>query len=243
MAKPQIKNKESQTVIIGCSRRHKIIGAFALLGLFICGLMVGIAIKSDENKNISTPDTVQTDDPDRPVCAVIEEMMHGWLYPESSINMDDHNQNIKTYSILLEKGCPENADIYREGIEREQAILSALQTVPNDTTCVEIETLLMPYNQRMQSAYDYIERAQRYTRLSEVGCPENTQKYREMAAHDLEIARAINDDMETSTAEEIIETYKRLNMQAAATDFLNKIKKLTNPAIDFIIEMEKIINE
>ena len=42
---------------------------------------------------------------------------------------------------------------------------------------------------------------------------------------------------------EIVETYKRLQMQAEAMRMIEKAKKLTNPAIDFIIQLEKIIEE
>ena len=41
----------------------------------------------------------------------------------------------------------------------------------------------------------------------------------------------------------MVETYKRLHMQQEAAKMLDKAKKLTNPAIDFIIQLEKIIEE
>ena len=65
-----------------------------------------------------------------------------------------------------------------------------------------------------------------------------------MAQQELEIARALQDDKfsEDDTIE-VVETYKRLNMQAAAQEIFDVAKKLTNPAIDFILEVEKIINE
>ena len=44
-------------------------------------------------------------------------------------------------------------------------------------------------------------------------------------------------------ATEMVETYKRLQMQAEAAKMIEKAKKLTNPAIAFIIQLEKIIEE
>ena len=41
----------------------------------------------------------------------------------------------------------------------------------------------------------------------------------------------------------MVETYKRLQMQKEAERMIEKAKKLTNPAIDFIIQLEKIIEE
>ena len=41
----------------------------------------------------------------------------------------------------------------------------------------------------------------------------------------------------------VIDTYKKLNMQREAKEFLNKIEKLIDPATDFILQMEQVINE
>ena len=66
-----------------------------------------------------------------------------------------------------------------------------------------------------------------------------------MAKSELEIARALNDDNLDDVEEsvEIVETYKRIQMQAEAERMIEKAKKLTNPAIDFIIQLERIIEE
>ena len=80
--------------------------------------------------------------------------------------------------------------------------------------------------------------------MSERGCPENSEKYVALAKQELEIARALEDDeFDQYETIEVVETYKRLDMQAAAEEILETAKKLTNPAIDFILEVEKIINE
>ena len=73
---------------------------------------------------------------------------------------------------------------------------------------------------------------------------ENAQKYHDMAKQELAIARALQDDefAEPDTIE-VVETYKRLNMQAAAEEIFETAKKLTNPTIDFILAVEQIINE
>lgn len=117
-----------------------------------------------------------------------------------------------------------------------------------ETTCGQIEMLLldrlMPNNS--QDPEDHIDNAKIYANLSERGCPENSLKYRDLAAKELEIARALNDDDVADDPDEsieIVETYKRLQMQQEAARMIEKAKKLTNPAIDFIIELEKIIEE
>ena len=60
----------------------------------------------------------------------------------------------------------------------------------------------------------------------------------------MEIARAIDDDkFDRDETIEVVETYKRIHMQNAANEIFEKAKKLTDPTIDFIIQVEKIINE
>lgn len=115
-------------------------------------------------------------------------------------------------------------------------------------TCEIIEESLLvriPNGDVFASSDARIDRAKIYANLSERGCAENAQKYHDMAKQELAIARALRDDVfiaDDSTIE-VVETYKRLNMQAAAEEIFETAKKLTNPAIDFILEVEKIINE
>ena len=113
------------------------------------------------------------------------------------------------------------------------------------SVCAEIERLI---SRRLPAetddADDRIERAKIFATLAERGCPENSAAFVEHARLELEVARAIeDDDFDHDEAIEVVETYKRLQMQNAAQEILDKAKKIANPAIDFIIELEKIINE
>lgn len=116
-----------------------------------------------------------------------------------------------------------------------------------ETACGKIEMLLKErlHNVGIPDAEAHIDNAKIYANLSERGCAENSQKYKELAKQELEIARALNDDNLRNQEDsiEIVETYKRLQMQAEAERMIEKAKKLTNPAIDFIIQLEKIIEE
>lgn len=133
--------------------------------------------------------------------------------------------------------------------ESEQITAPAPQVAQAEpkSTCAEIEELLLERIEWMndsQSQDTHIDRAKIYANLSERGCPENSEKYVTLAKQELEIARALADDeFENHETIEVVETYKRLNMQAAAEEIFETAKKLTNPAIDFILEVEKIINE
>lgn len=121
------------------------------------------------------------------------------------------------------------------------------QVVSNERTCEKIEMLLTKrlYSDGNIDSESHIDNAKIYANLSERGCPENSAKFKALAKQELEIARALNDDNLDDEEEsvEIVETYKRIQMQAEAERMIEKAKKLTNPAIDFIIQLEKIIEE
>ncbi len=116
-----------------------------------------------------------------------------------------------------------------------------------DRICEHVENAML---ERLPDEYegmmydDRILRAQVYANLSERGCPENVEFYVKKAEQELAIARALTDDEFTDIEKaEVSETYKRLNMQAVADEIFDTARKLTNPAIDFVLEVEKVINE
>ena len=135
--------------------------------------------------------------------------------------------------------------LHHENIEQENIVTDEIVVEQPGDVCVEVERLLL---QRLPNAINNvdtrIDRAKVYASLAERGCIENYEKYVELARGELDIARAIDDDnFDRSETIDVVETYKRLNMQAAAEEIFEKAKKLTNPAIDFILQVEKIVNE
>ena len=245
--------KQNTTKVACCSRRQKIWGVIALAGLFACGLMVGLAFNAGgrsstvelaANTNDTEPDTA-----DKETCEVIEDFLMRRTNPIDSDQVTAHSMNVEIYQILIENGCPENSEKYQALMQQESAILDILinrQMPENSQTCSEIQSLLMQKlpNGNLNDCQTRIERAKIYANLSERGCPENSQQYAELAAKELEIARALRDDyFNRNETLEVVETYKRLEMKQAAADVLDKVQKLTDPAIDFIIQVQKIIEE
>ena len=161
-----------------CSTRQKVWGIIALAGLFTCGFMVGYALRRPAADAVAPVPAAVSDL--RPTCVVIEELILSRIYPEDNIDMPSHLANADNYSLLVERGCPENAERFKALALRELEIASALQS----------------------------------------------EKY-------------FNEDDATI----VIDTYKKLDMQREAQQFLDKMQKLTNPAIDFILQMQQIINE
>lgn len=224
---------------------QKVIGIIALAGLFACGVMVGLGIHTSNNNAVVAADG----DEGLPTCQVIENMLQSTLLAEEDLNPTAHQYNIEVYKKLEAVGCPENVEKYHKLIQREQEILLALTgniASDNNKTCSEIESLLLQRlpTGNLQISEIRIDRAKIYANLAERGCPENSQHYVTLAAKELEIARALEDDKfnEIETVE-VVETYKRLEMKQAANDVLNKVQKLTDPAIDFILQVQKIIEE
>lgn len=238
----KIQPKQSYKCVY--TRSQKIKGWLAFIMLFVCGVMVGTGIAQKNLVIKQKADVQQTEQ--KETCAVIEEIQLGWLNDENSPDIVDHQENVRVYETLFQHGCDVNKDKYRDAIAREMMIIESLggaQTMKS--TCEQIEASLLdrlPYADNSASADERIDRAKIYANLSERGCPENSAKYVALAKQELEIARALEDDeFDEDETIEVVETYKRLNMQAAAQEIFETAKKLTNPTIDFILQVEKII--
>ena len=138
---------------------------------------------------------------------------------------------------------PSEEDV--QNIEVPQPIEEVVEIAQPQDVCAEVERLLLRHLVDANDNVDNrISRAKIYASVAERGCPENSESYVELAKQELDIARAIDDDeFNHQETIDVVETYKRLNMQAAAEEIFEKAKKLTDPTIDFIIQVEKIINE
>lgn len=288
--------KQSTNICVGASRRQKILGAVALVGLFACGLMIGsvrygstgistkrIAMTDEQcekiadrivnvvrgdwnvnsgkspseiNENLRELNDVYTkncagrvvraeqvkpapkaevkveDTANKETCEVIEGIMLGRIFSESDFDQDIHRSNINVYQKLLTHGCPENSEKYQKLIQRENDILAALTNdsgaAPEEMkTCAEIESLL---TRDMPDANYYFDnrkiRARIYANLSERGCPENKQKYVELTARELAVARALQDDgLGSNDVREFYEIYNRIGMDSDAQQFKNKFPR------------------
>lgn len=222
--------KKSKQGYVVHTRGQKVAGWIALIMLFICGMMVGVAINKKQTKVVVDSDVIQMSDRN---CEKIE------------YQMADPSTTAEKLSELK--------DVYSEYCaERKVESKSETEKVENikpKKTCERIEEiLLMRLPDWEQLPYRYeegIDRARIYAQISERGCAENSQKYADLAKQELDVVRAIKEDRfyEESEIADIVETYKRLEMQEAAAEVFENIKKLTDPTIDFILQIEKFINE
>ena len=209
-------------------RKNRLYGIIGMVGLFLVGVIFGYIINGSEHVNRSMMS--------RQDCRDIGEHI---VLAARNNQPDLIEQLNKVYS----ENCL-NRDF---GQPKPQPKPKVEERKLPDTTCGKIEMLLTNrlYHDGNPDAEAHIDNAKIYANLSERGCPENSEKYKALAKQELEIARALNDDdlQDREDSVEIVETYKRLQMQAEAERMIEKAKKLTNPAIDFIIQLEKIIEE
>lgn len=230
------------------NHRQKFLAVVALVGLFASGLMVGLAFTKVKCVEKHVPSMSGIESVSDTTCDMVEKILEPQLAPTEDANTGNHEWNIRIYNKLIKYGCAENMQKYSDLLEREKTLLDALQfNIMDDNTrvCEKIESEMT--NQicvGCVGADNHIGNAKIYAVLAERGCPENTQKYVDLAKQELSIARALEDDkFSQGETLEVVETYKKLQMQAAAEEVFDKAKRLTNPAIDFILQVEKIINE
>jgi len=116
-----------------------------------------------------------------------------------------------------------------------------------DKACAMVERLFL--QQLGDTAFsedpkDHFHRANIYSKVSLRGCPESSERFRRLALRELQIGFALGEDrIEDQTKAEIADTYNKLEMKADAERFFNKMKQLTDPTIDFIIQVQKIIEQ
>ena len=195
-----------------------------MVALFFVGVIFGYVINGSDHVNHSVMSEAEC----KNMVENIKYLMQTNQYDQLKIANEIYSEN-----------CLNRDFNEQPKIEKSEKLPSA--------TCGKIEKIL---SRRLNPADSlnanyHIDNAKIYANLSERGCPENSNMYKELAAGELEIARALNDDNLNDEQEsvEIVETYKRLKMQAEATRMIEKAKRLTDPAIDFIIQLEKIIEE
>ena len=207
-------------------KRNRIYGIIGMVALFLVGVIFGFVLNGADRPNKSV---------------MTEEQCHILTVKLSNAINNSRYDEIETLNKIYSENCLDR--VFPKKAQEEQVEKIKMP----ETTCGQIERILGErlYSVDSPDAEAHIDNAKIYANLSERGCAENSEKYKNLANKELEIARALNDDnlRNEDDSIEIVETYKRLQMQAEAEKMIEKAKKLTNPAIDFIIQLEKIIEE
>ena len=223
------KDNKKQVSVSGVQR---ILSVVALIGLVACGVMIGVAISKKQHNTVSQDTGMH---------------MTEWNCRDIISRMtasDTSAEQLAELNKIYNDNCA--GRVFDKPVVKEEVEDVAVREGGQlKETCLVVEEALLEYLPFAENRPDTrIERAKIFANLSERGCPENSAKYVEMAKQELAVARALLDDeFSEGHTIEVVETYKRLNMQAAAEEIFETAKKLTDPAIDFIIQVEKIINE
>ncbi len=225
------KNSASANCPVNCcSMGHKIWGAVALAGLFACGLILGLSYRGEEY--VSKKLSAQECD------AIATEIVNITQRGATAENVETLNELNMAYS----NGCAGRLVI----IEKEP-VISVDNRPEIMSTCARIEQLLKDrlYPEDTTNYIHHLRNADTYSSLADRGCVENADMYKTLALRELEIANALQptENMGTQDAEIVIDTFKKLDMQQEAREFLNKVEQLIDPATDFVLKMEQIINE
>ena len=220
-----VKTKEQQPTKTE-SNKNRVYGIIGMVALFLTGVIFGYILNGADHVNRSSMSKSDC----REIAVEI-------IAAAKNNQPDLIEQLNKVYS----ENCVDRKFVKPESRTHFERIKLS------KSSCERIEKLLTSKleSDKDDDAESHIDNAKIYANLSERGCPENSAKYKDLAKQELEIARALNDDIlkDKEDSIEIVETYKRLQMQAEAERMIEKAKKLTSPAIDFIIELEKIIEE
>ena len=229
MKKKIVKNIETKKEIKNTdANKNRVYGIIGMVALFLTGVVFGYILNGADHVNRSTMSQSQ--------CKQLSDRISNLIYTNQFEQLKIANELYSMNCLNREFEQPKTQPTPK--VEKKK--------LP-ETTCGKIESLLMAklYPADNPDAEAHIDNAKIYANLSERGCSENSKKYKDLAAQELDIARALNDDdlEDVDDTIEIVETYKRLQMQKEAERMIEKAKKLTSPAIDFIIELEKIIEE
>lgn len=208
---------------------RKVWGVLALAGLFTCGVFIGTTLNNNHAPS--------SDD------KVIKFSEHDCYSLINKMTSTDDADMVEKLKEVYNDNCA-NRIIYTEPV-----------TVPDDAddepgdvaTCERIEQLLQQWlsSERTSDPYAHLNNANIYARLAERGCPENVDKYRALAAREIEITTALQpvEEMHESEVADVVDVYKKVKMQAAAQQVIDTLQKVSEPTIDFILKLEKIVNE
>ena len=246
-----------------CTRSQKVWAWLALFGIFFCGVMTGYSLwgkKTPQGKpKVETVSHVAKVrkflDKHQNPCKMREDALLQQVRIGDNLSDWEHNENAKIYMLLSKKACTENQQKYYDLADAEYRVVEALRAVnqsetvaQEDKPCTVIEKSLIEnvHDGCGTSSYCHLENAAVFSKIAEDGCPENSEMYKQRALNELQIAdgvRVDEDNIDRGEMRSTVNTYKKLQMQNEAKKYIKKVEKLVNPGVDFIMELQRVIEE
>jgi hypothetical protein len=220
--------------------RLLLVAGFA--GLFAFGIVVGAFLWGGEKSKTISMSEAQCGDLSREIVNAGRNTQYYGDPATQKQSWEFHIQKLRELNDIYTKNCA-GREVNVEN--PKPATKSESKPLPTKT-CEAIEELLEDriYTENLGDAGYHLSNAQIYMNLAERGCPENSENYKQLAQREIEIMRALeNDYLVDYELKSVVDIYRKLEMKAEAAKVFEKVKKMTDPAIDFILEVEKIINE
>lgn len=195
----------------------------------------------------------------RPACAVVEDTLLKQIVDDDDVSYAAQEASAHIYSVLAQRGCPENSQLFADMSVRKQAIADGLRAVyePENNAMRSVEylysdervckTLEKRVLQNIDTdAYRYqefLDNANTYSVLYQYGCRGNKAAYSRAAVRELAIAMALQpaEHMTTDEITTVVEVYKRLGVANLAHLVLQRLKA-RGYDMDFLLSMEDIIH-
>ena len=210
---------------------------------------------------VTAPESTETADKSiRSACQVIESTLLSRIYDDDDPNWYLQQESADIYTILAQRGCPENAQLFQDLAARKQAIADGLRMASGETDNGAMTTLEYLYsdekicetieNRVMRnintSAYfynDFLQNAKTYATLYEYGCKDHRGAYMRAALRELGVAVALmpTDRMSRDEIMTVVEICKSLGVADAAHLMVQRLKA-RGYDMDFLLEIEDIIH-
>ncbi len=210
---------------------------------------------------VTAPESTETADKSiRSACQVIESTLLSGIYDDDNPNWQYQQQSADIYTILAQRGCPENAQLFQDLAARKQAIADGLRMATGETDngamttleylysdekiCETIENRVMRnINTSAYSYDDFLQNAKTYATLYEYGCKDHRGAYMRAALRELGVAVALmpTDKMSRDEIMTVVEICKSLGVADAAHLMVQRLKA-RGYDMDFLLEIEDIIH-
>lgn len=238
------------------SRVWRIWAWVVLCGIFACGVMAG-AFVWEQKTRYTADSAVQAK---LKPCEMREKALKEnlamdikeydpWAY-------ESHLLNARVYDQLIKTGCDNNRAEYQSLRDAEQSVADVLKKLNNNEyidnsasqePCEVIEkNLFRRIDGNCTETWCYLRNAEIYSKMAEDGCDGNKATHAKKALDELQIADGVRlDEQNVDTAEiqRTVNTYKKLQMQNEARKYIQKMEKLVNPGVEFIMELQRVIEE
>jgi len=248
-------------------KKRKWIFYSVVISFFVIGTFVGYISGRGTNETAIKSESAPAEDFSKlKTCEVIERKQMEKLSSEYYADIYAFETNARIYADLAKSGCPKNAEKFkalekrqmeiaatlRQGIFADDPYYHTFKDTSNLRTCEVIEQKKLSRLMResdISHAEESLMNAEIYIDLIKYGCPENMEKFKELLSRQLKIAEAMlgasftTENVHNNHYSYIrqVRILKELGDRNSIKQILEKARRLGEPAMQFINEIEQIL--